>query len=32
MLIVSILAMPLVLLLRKPKSAPDAHAAAAALD
>ena len=32
MLIVSILAMPLVLLLRKPRSAPDAHAAAAALD
>ena len=32
MLMVSILAMPLVLLLRKPQSAPDAHAAAAALD
>ena len=32
MLIVSLLAMPLVLLLSKPKSAPDAHAAAAALD
>ena len=32
MLIVSILAMPLVLLLRKPRSTPDAHAAAAALD
>jgi DHA2 family multidrug resistance protein len=32
MLIVCILAMPLVLLLRKPRSAPDAHAAAAALD
>jgi len=32
MLMVCILAMPLVLLLRKPRSAPDAHAAAAALD
>ena len=32
MLMVCILAMPLVLLLRKPQSAPDAHAAAAALD
>jgi DHA2 family multidrug resistance protein len=32
MLVVCILAMPLVLLLRKPRSAPDSHAAAAALD